>query len=83
MKDNKTGSGRPRKRRLKSALAIYETSTPLSQTRYVGRAHGADFPLGGGGGGGIGKLVSVSKLGGSVGMFLPENFKFKSSEIAI
>ena len=52
MKDNKTGSGRPRKRRLKSALAIYETSTPLSQTRYVGRAHGADFPLRGGGGGG-------------------------------
>ena len=30
---------------------------------YVGRAHGADFQVGGGGG----ERVSVSKLGGSIG----------------
>ena len=36
-----------------------------------------------GGGRGKGERVSVSKLGGSVGMFPRENFKFKSSEIAI
>ena len=48
------------------------------------RAHGADFQVGEGGGGANCECVGGSKLGGRSGGMLPwENFKFKSSEMAI